>query len=457
MFRGWSAGPSPSIFRTRHGHAGRARILSLALFRTGFPIQMARPSRRFRGEPPLLAYGASFALFSSFGQTFLISLFVPSFLRDFGLSDGGFGGLYSAATLTSAALLPWAGRRLDHVRLNRFSLAVVALMTASALTMAVAPNAAVLMLALVGLRLAGQGLSGHTAHTVMARYGGARRGWALSVAGLGFPAGEAILPYLTTVALLGLGWRVTWLVFAALAVVVFAPLLVAALHRAEIELDPQKLDDPADDATPSNGERAFDPEAGDWTRAAVLRDRRFFYALPSALLPSFWLTGIFLYQTRIAEMKGWPITLMATAFVGFAGSRIAFSLTSGRVVDKLTARRIYPLLLLPMAAALAIPLAVDASWGAFALMIGLGVTMGMGVPVRTSLWAEMYGVRHLGAIKAMITSFSVVGAAGSPVLIGLALDADVALDRILWTGVATTLLGSVIALGLWAERDGATR
>ncbi|MDZ7778459.1 MAG: MFS transporter [Gemmatimonadota bacterium] len=413
---------------------------------------MARPSRRFRGEPPLLAYGASFALFSSFGQTFLISLFVPSFVSTFDLSDGGFGGLYSAATLISAALLPWAGRRLDYVRLNRFSLAVVALMTASALMLALAPNAAVLGIALVGLRLAGQGLSGHTTHTVMARYAGARRGWALSVAGLGFPAGEAVLPYLTTVALLGLGWRVTWLVFAALAFVVFAPLLVAVLHRAEIELDPKKLDEHADEG-PSPGKREFDARAGDWTRAAVLRDRRFFHALPSALLPSFWLTGIFLYQTRIAEMKGWPITLMATAFVGFAASRIAFSLLAGRVVDRLTARRVYPFLLLPMAAALALPLAVDARWGAFGLMIGLGVTMGMGTPVRSSLWAELYGVRHLGAIKAMITSFSVLAAAGSPVLIGLALDADVALDHILWTGVATTLAGSAVAWGLMVDSN----
>ncbi|MCA1792220.1 MAG: MFS transporter, partial [Thioalkalivibrio sp.] len=67
---------------------------------------MSETPRRFRGEQPLLAYGISFALLSSLGQTFLISLFVPSFAVEFSLSDGGFGALYSAATLASAALLP---------------------------------------------------------------------------------------------------------------------------------------------------------------------------------------------------------------------------------------------------------------------------------------------------------------------------------------------------------------
>ncbi|MEX2467916.1 MAG: MFS transporter [Gemmatimonadota bacterium] len=412
---------------------------------------MSDAPRRFRGEPPLLAYGISFALLSSLGQTFLISLFVPSFTDEFALSDGAFGGLYSAATLVSAMLLPWAGRRLDHVRLTRFSVAVVMLMAFSALTLAAAPNVAVLGIALVGLRLSGQGLSGHTAYTVMARYSGARRGRALSIASLGFPAGEALLPYLTAIALVAFGWRRTWVLFAAVAALVFTPALVVALRRAEIELDPRRLDDGPDngpDAGPPGRGRALSAGSGDWTRAAVLKDRRLLYALPAALLPSFWLTGIFLYQTRIAASKGWSLPLMASAFVGFAASRVVFSLLAGRVVDRLSARTTYPFVLLPMAFALALPLAFDDRWVPYGLMTGLGMTMGFGEPVRSSLWAELYGVRHLGAIKAMIASFGVLAAAGSPVLIGLALDSGTAFDSILWAGLVTTLAGAGLATGL---------
>jgi MFS family permease len=419
----------------------------------GTTLPMTESPRRFHREPPLLTYGVSFALLSSLGQTFLISLFVPSFIRDFSLSDGSFGGLYSLATLVSATLLPWAGRHLDRVRLTRFSVAVVVLMAASALTLAAAPNVVVLGLALVGLRLSGQGLSGHTAYTVMARYAGARRGRALSIASLGFPAGEAVLPYLTAMAIVALGWRQTWVLYAAIALIVFGPLLVTALRRSEIELDPLSLGDDLE-PDPPGLDRALPTGSGEWTTTAVLKDPRLRYALPVALLPSFWLTGIFLYQTRIAASKGWSIPLMASAFVGFAASRVVFSLVAGRVVDRFSARRIYPFVLLPMAVALALPLMFDARWVAYGLMVGLGMTMGTAEPVRSSLWAELYGVRHLGAIKAMIASFGVLAAAGSPVLIGLALDSGIDFDRILWLGLATTVIGAALGIGLLERPSG---
>lgn len=408
---------------------------------------MSRVLDGFRGEPPLLTFGVSFALFSSFGQTFLISLFVPSFVTTFSLTDGTFGALYSGATLVSAMILPWAGQQLDHMRLTRFSLAVVLLMVASALTLATATHVALLGIALVGLRLAGQGLSGHTAYTVMARYGGARRGRALSIASLGFPAGEAVLPVLTALAIPAFGWRQTWLLFAAVAALVFLPSFIASLKRSGIEVDPRRLGaSPSREPTTDGTAAGADSSSGDWTRAAVLRDRRFSLALPAALLPAFWMTGIFLYQTRIAGIKGWSVTLIASAFVGFALSRVVFALVAGRLVDRVGARRAYPFVILPMAVALLLPLSTDAPWAAYGMMAGLGMTIGLAEPVRSSLWAELYGVRHLGAIKAMIASFSVVGAAGSPVLIGFALDAGVDVDHILALGIATTVAGVLSAL-----------
>jgi hypothetical protein len=88
----------------------------------------------------------------------------------------------------------------------------------------------------------------------------------------------------------------------------------------------------------------------------------------------------------------------------------------------------------------------------FGFMIGLGMTMGISEPVRSSLWAELYGVRHLGSIKAMIASFGVFGAAGSPVLIGLALDAGTSFDLILMVGLVTTLVGAGLSSRLLAQR-----
>ncbi|MCH8524556.1 MAG: hypothetical protein LAT52_08405, partial [Balneolales bacterium] len=47
-------------------------------------------------------FGFLLTFFSSFGQTFLISLFVPFILADLAFSNSVFGGYYAMATIVSS-------------------------------------------------------------------------------------------------------------------------------------------------------------------------------------------------------------------------------------------------------------------------------------------------------------------------------------------------------------------
>lgn len=381
----------------------------------------------------LLGFGFALTFLSSFGQTFLVSLFVPSFLEDFALTQGGFGALYAGATLASAVFLPWAGAMIDRVRLTRFSVGVVMLMATSAGILAVAWNPWVLLLGLFGVRLAGQGLSSHTALTAMARYHGATRGRALALSGLGFSAGEALLPLAASVAIGTLGWRASWGVIGGLALVAFVPSLLLLLRRSGVEVDPARMAIPRKD----DGSRS-------WSRRDVLRDPRFLGILPAALLTPFWITGLFLYQTSIAEAKGWSLPLLASAFLAYAATRVAASLAAGGLVDRFSARQIFPLTLLPMAAALPLLLGSTASAPvAYLYMAGLGVSVGMGATVKPALWAELYGVEHLGAIKSLMGTLMVVSTAASPLLLGILLDRGTPLDAVVWAGILTTIAGAM--------------
>jgi hypothetical protein len=59
-----------------------------------------------------------------------------------------------------------------------------------------------------------------------------------------------------------------------------------------------------------------------------------------------------------------------------------------------------------------------------------GATSGMHRSVVSAFWAEVYGVRHLGAIRALVSSVSVVGTAISPVLFGWMIDGGAAIELI---------------------------
>ncbi len=409
----------------------------------------------FRREPFLLTFGLFFAFLSSFGQTFFVSLFVPFFLSDLSLTGAGFGSLYSAATLSSALLLPWVGAWLDRVSLTRFSAGVVGLMALSALLLAISWNLAVFFVALVGIRLSGQGLSSHTALTAMARYSGQDRGKALGLSNLGFPLGEAILPLLVTGSIALAGWRETWALVGVLVAALFGPLAMGLLRRSGVELDPRTIRD---------GEAGRETKAGAGrevvgaSRGQALQDIRFWLVLPAMLLPPFWATGLFLYQTRIAEIKGWSLTLMASSFVAFALTRIVISLVAGGTMDRLSARKVFPFSLLPLGAGLVLLMIHDAPWAAYAFMASLGATMGMSATLQTALWAELYGIRHLGAIRAMMGSFMVLSTAASPILTGFILtggsdfgDRD-GLEGLLAGAVISVAVGTLMALGILVRR-----
>lgn len=421
--------------------------------------------RLLRQQTSLLTYGVALTFMSSVGQTFLVSLFVPYFIASFALSEGGFGVLYSGATLASAFLLPWIGRRMDRDHLHHFTLGVVGLLAASAFLMAGAWHVSVLAVALLGVRLGGQGLSSHTALTAMARYFEAGRGRALSISSLGFPLGEGVLPLLLTYVIGWWGWRSAWVVLGV-AVVAFGPVLVRLLLRSGIELHPVKAAAATrhrEDAEEAKAKRVDEeakaagisvttrrPPPTD-TPADVLKDARFWLVLPAVVLPAFWGTGFILYQTAIAGTKGWSAPLMASAFVGLAGARIVFTLGAGGIVDRFTARRLFPLTVLPMATGLALLGLLDAWWVAYAFMALLGVTFGLNGATETALWAELYGTRHLGAIKSMLTSVIVVSTALSPPLVGFLVEAGW-LGELLAVAVATSVLGSLLATRLWVGR-----
>ena len=84
---------------------------------TGY-VAFVRSNIRFLG------FGMVLAVFSSFGQTFFISLFSGEFRAAFGLSHGEFGSIYSIATVASGLSIIWAGRLIDRYALRSFSLAV---------------------------------------------------------------------------------------------------------------------------------------------------------------------------------------------------------------------------------------------------------------------------------------------------------------------------------------------
>ncbi len=392
-----------------------------------------------RREWRFLLFGALVMFWTSPGQTYLISLFGDQLRHDFDLSHSDFGLIYTLATLTSAALLWPGGRLVDKLRLAKFVWWVCALMVVGAMTFSLVQGPISLFFGILFVRFLGQGMMSHIAVTAMARRYQAERGRAIAIAGFGFPIGEGIFPPLITIGLTLTSWQNIWIGMGIAAAVMLLPTVPFLLKRTA-----------GQDGQGPNALAGKTDLQRQWTRGEMLRDRRFFMIAPLIMTMSAIFTGIIFHQAHIiANVKGWDFLWWSVCFSGFAVCQVMGSFSAGWLVDRISARRIAPFVLMPFAVSLVILGFGQHEYWAIAIMACMGLSAGATNPTFSSLWAELYGTEHLGAIRAAGSVLSVFASALGPVIIGWALDASVSVVTITLISLLITLLTSTLsAIGL---------
>ncbi|WP_343224675.1 MFS transporter, partial [Oleiagrimonas sp.] len=359
-------------------------------------------------------------MFSSFGQTFFVGLSGNDLRARFDLSGGEFGGLYMAATLMSAITLPWLGRTLDLMpgwKVARFTIPSLA---GACLLLALAPQLAVVAVALYLLRLFGQGMMTEIAFTETGRWFAANRGRAMSLVVLGLQAGMAVLP--VGVALLSQwgGWRLPWMVSAAMLMLLGFPLIVKLLSVERV-------------AHSTEHHAANMRTARDWTRGEVIRDPVLYLLLAGTLAPPFIGTTVFFQQGYLITLRGYDPLVFAAAFPVMAVTTVGFGLWCGHLVDRFGALRLLPFFLIPLAIASAAVGLITPVWGVYLFMFLLGISNGFTQTLLGALWPEVYGVVNLGGIRAIIVSSMVLSTALGPGISGALIDLGVQLPtQMLW-------------------------
>jgi len=392
------------------------------------------PLTFLRANGRLIGFGFFMYFCSSAGQTFFISLFGGELRAAFDLSHGAFGTVYAAATLASAATLVWAGRLIDRMPLTVFAAAVIAGLSGVSLLMAMAWGAGALFAALLGLRLFGQGLAGHTAGTAMGRYFDAERGRAISIAVMGLPAGKFVLPSLVVTGLAMTDWRTLWGATAA-ALLVAIPLVILFLrgHGAR------------DAALSVRRDSESSADLRDSALGEALRDAGLWLRLPALLATPAIFTGLIFHQVHLAEAKGWTLSLMAGSFTVFAICSVVGTLAAGPMVDRIGARRLVPVFLAPLLLSCLVLATSDgpATAPVFLGLMGLGT--GVSFVIGGALWAELYGTTHLGAIRAFTQAIMVFATGFAPAAVGLAVDMGHTIETIALASAACCLIASALA------------
>jgi MFS family permease len=358
----------------------------------------------------IIIFGFIFTFFSSFGQSFFIGLFNSSIRTDLNITHGQFGTIYALATLISSFTLIWIGKKIDDFKLIYFSFFVIFLLFFSSIFFSFINSIYLLFIGIFLLRLSGQGLMAHTATTSISRFFNLNRGKALGSTWLGLSAAEFSLPIIMIFFLSIYSWRDIW-IFISILIVLILPIL-SFLTVKKIKLTSREK------KTPNIKNRNIKS----WTRNEVLLDPKFYIiSLVMLALPAI-NTGVFVYQSFILESKNWGDFVIAKSFMFYAIFSVGTLFIAGPVVDKFTSRKILPLMNIPSLFAMAILFYFDNYISSYFLLGLMGISNGLANVLGSSTWAEIYGVKHIGSIKALTAAMMVFSTALGTAIFGVIID-----------------------------------
>lgn len=364
-----------------------------------------------RSHRYLLLFGVMLTYFSSFGQTFLISLYIPEIEKLLQLTNTGISSLYAIATTASAFTLPWIGQLFDTLPLRKFTLMVIIGLIGACLLLSFSFHPVLVLFAFWGLRLFGQGLMSHTSISTMARAFVGNRGKAISIASLGHPLGESTLPIIITLLIVNLGWQSSLQISALSLVIIVIPAIFFLLkNQPDKVLAPLK----GDEGEATKRKNPF----------FVLKERVFWIITPAVFIAGYLNTAIFFFQLKLGASRGWEPTWVAGSISVYALASAIAMMSAGPIVDKFTARRLFPYMLIPYVFGIVILGLVQHP---LAYPIGLtliAISNGAGGVIKNSLFAEIFGVKIIGAVRSVFTTVMVFSTALGPLSFGLLLDAS---------------------------------
>ena len=380
----------------------------------------------------VILFGFIFTFFSSFGQSFFLGLFNSSIRDALSITHGQFGTIYASATLLSSLVIIWVGKKIDDIDVFKFGTFVTLLLSFSCYFFSKVSSVTFLFIAIFLMRFSGQGLMSHTATTTISRYFTKSRGRALSIGWFGLSTAEFILPVFVIYLLTFMEWRNIWISISF--VILFLPIISYFLIK-KIKLDSREID------SDKNKKKSM---IKNWKRIEVIKDYRFYIVCANMLAMPWIATGIFVYQSFILSSKNWGPYVIAQSFMAYSVLSVITLFIAGFLIDKFSSRKLLIYMNLPFLLSLFLIIVFDNPLISFLFLGLIGISNGLANVLGSATWAEVYGVKHIGSIKALTTALMVFSTAFGTAVFGLLIDNGFSIEEI------SIISGTYILLALIA-------
>jgi MFS family permease len=351
------------------------------------------------------------------GQTAGVSVFVDPMMGALELSRSQVSTAYLIGTLGGAVAMPRVGRLIDD-RGARVAMGLVGGIFGVVLAaMAGVVGMVTLVLGFTGIRAFGQGGLSLVATTAVAPWFNRRRGIAIGVTAAVGSALLSLVPILSAFVIGEVGWRLAWIVLALLTWVVILPIAFRGLIDRPSDVGQQVDGDPI----PADGGPATVGDL-DLTRADALRSPMFWAVAGAVAATGMIGTGLAFHQIDLLGEQGLTPVQAAANFLPQTVAALSATLFVGSMVDRFAPRCVLLTSMLLLAGAMvAVPFVGP---GPTAALYGMAVgAAGSSVrALEAAAFPKLFGIRHLGSIRGVVTAISVASTAFGPVALSLGRD-----------------------------------
>jgi MFS family permease len=243
------------------------------------------------------------------------------------------------------------------------------------------------------------------------------------------------MPVLIVFLLTFIEWRDIWVSISILVILVL-PAATFILVK-EIKLDTRE----------ETKKEESNKEIKQWKRIEVLKDYRFYIICMTMLAMPWIATGSFVYQSFISSSKEWGPYVIAQSFMAYSILSVITLFISGFLIDRFSSRKLLIYMNIPLFFSAVVLYYFNAPLSSFVFFGLLGVTNGLANVLGSSTWAEIYGVKYIGSIKALTTALMVFSTAFGTALFGFLIDIGFSIEQIAIVS-GTYIFGSIILLYL---------
>jgi len=295
-----------------------------------------------------------------------------------------------------------------------------------------------LFFAIFLMRFSGQGMMSHTATTTISRYFTKSRGKALSTGWFGLSAAEFILPVLMIYLLTIIDWKNIWIAIS-IFVIVFLPMISHLLVK-NLNFESREI---------IKKETFNEENVKQWKRIEVIKDSRFYIICANMLAMPWIATGIFVYQSFILTSKNWGPYVIAQSFMFYSVLSVITLFVSGFLIDKFTSRKLLIYMNIPLLLSVIVIFYFNNPIFSFVFLGLIGISNGLANVLGSSTWAEIYGVKYIGSIKALTTALMVFSTAFGTALFGILIDSGFSIEEI---SIVSGVYISISIFGLFVIR-----